>query len=152
MEQEIGSWDSVLLENLSEESFINNLHQRYKRDLIYVSTILPRVVVVVVLAFRPVLSCIFVGDYPLGLICVLLVLSRVADVHRDIFGGAEPVQAVDHLHAGSGAQVCQQEPVPAAASYVSIYMVAAIIGLFFFLEEHRIFFANPFLRKSVQES
>lgn len=37
MEQEIGSWDSVLLENLSEESFINNLHQRYKRDLIYVS-------------------------------------------------------------------------------------------------------------------
>lgn len=35
MEQEIGSWDSVLLENLSEESFINNLHQRYKRDLIY---------------------------------------------------------------------------------------------------------------------
>lgn len=37
MEQEIGSWDSVLLENLSEDSFINNLHQRYKRDLIYVS-------------------------------------------------------------------------------------------------------------------
>ncbi|XP_055632539.1 unconventional myosin-Ib isoform X2 [Toxorhynchites rutilus septentrionalis] len=35
MEQEIGSWDSVLLENLSEDSFINNLHQRYKRDLIY---------------------------------------------------------------------------------------------------------------------
>ncbi|XP_052866402.1 unconventional myosin-Ib [Anopheles cruzii] len=35
MEQEIGSWDSVLLENLSEESFISNLHQRYKRDLIY---------------------------------------------------------------------------------------------------------------------
>lgn len=39
MEQEIGSWDSVLLENLSEESFINNLHQRYKRDLIYVSVV-----------------------------------------------------------------------------------------------------------------
>ncbi|XP_055589131.1 unconventional myosin-Ia-like [Uranotaenia lowii] len=35
MEQEIGSWDSVLLENLSEDSFITNLHQRYKRDLIY---------------------------------------------------------------------------------------------------------------------
>ncbi|XP_038106815.1 unconventional myosin-Ia isoform X2 [Culex quinquefasciatus] len=35
MEQEIGSWDSVLLENLSEDSFISNLHQRYKRDLIY---------------------------------------------------------------------------------------------------------------------
>lgn len=57
MEQEIGSWDSVLLENLSEESFINNLHQRYKRDLIYVSCSL--------------LPCIFVRDY-LGLICVLL--------------------------------------------------------------------------------
>ncbi|XP_073815090.1 myosin 95E [Musca autumnalis] len=35
MEQEIGTWDSVLLENLSEDSFINNIHQRYKRDLIY---------------------------------------------------------------------------------------------------------------------
>lgn len=39
MEQEIGTWDSVLLENLSEDSFINNIHQRYKRDLIYVSWI-----------------------------------------------------------------------------------------------------------------
>lgn len=37
MEQEIGTWDSVLLENLSEDSFINNIHLRYKRDLIYVS-------------------------------------------------------------------------------------------------------------------
>jgi len=37
MEQEIGTWDSVLLENLSEDSFINNIHQRYKRDHIYVS-------------------------------------------------------------------------------------------------------------------
>ncbi|XP_043652246.1 unconventional myosin-Ia isoform X2 [Drosophila teissieri] len=35
MEQEIGTWDSVLLENLSEDSFINNIHQRYKRDHIY---------------------------------------------------------------------------------------------------------------------
>lgn len=39
MEQEIGTWDSVLLENLSEDSFINNIHQRYKRDHIYVSKI-----------------------------------------------------------------------------------------------------------------
>ncbi|XP_030080810.1 unconventional myosin-Ia isoform X1 [Drosophila hydei] len=35
MEQEIGTWDSVLLENLSEDSFISNIHQRYKRDHIY---------------------------------------------------------------------------------------------------------------------
>uniref|UniRef100_A0A1A9X1C4 Myosin motor domain-containing protein n=1 Tax=Glossina brevipalpis TaxID=37001 RepID=A0A1A9X1C4_9MUSC len=35
MEQEIGIWDSVLLENLSEDNFINNIHQRYKRDHIY---------------------------------------------------------------------------------------------------------------------
>ncbi|XP_037732773.1 unconventional myosin-Ia isoform X2 [Drosophila subpulchrella] len=35
MEQEVGTWDSVLLENLSEDSFINNIHQRYKRDHIY---------------------------------------------------------------------------------------------------------------------
>lgn len=37
LEQDIGSWDSVLLENLTEDSFISNLHQRYKRDHIYVS-------------------------------------------------------------------------------------------------------------------
>lgn len=36
MENEIGTWDSVLLENLSEDSFINNIHLRYKRDNIYV--------------------------------------------------------------------------------------------------------------------
>ncbi|XP_068152516.1 unconventional myosin-Ia isoform X4 [Drosophila tropicalis] len=35
MEEEIGTWDSVLLENLSEDSFISNIHQRYKRDYIY---------------------------------------------------------------------------------------------------------------------
>ncbi|XP_067617523.1 unconventional myosin-Ia isoform X2 [Eurosta solidaginis] len=35
MEQETGTWDSVLLENLSEDSFINNIHLRYKRDNIY---------------------------------------------------------------------------------------------------------------------
>lgn len=35
MEQDVGSWDSVLLENLTEDTFINNLHQRYKRDQIY---------------------------------------------------------------------------------------------------------------------
>lgn len=40
MEQEIGTWDSVLLENLSEDSFINNIHQRYKRDHIYVSDLI----------------------------------------------------------------------------------------------------------------
>lgn len=37
MEQEVGTWDSVLLENISEDSFISNIHQRYKRDCIYVS-------------------------------------------------------------------------------------------------------------------
>lgn len=37
MEQEIGTWDSVLLENLTEDNFISNLHQRYKKDHIYVS-------------------------------------------------------------------------------------------------------------------
>ncbi|XP_017471206.1 PREDICTED: uncharacterized protein LOC108362651 isoform X2 [Rhagoletis zephyria] len=35
MELEVGTWDSVLLENLSEDSFINNIHLRYKRDSIY---------------------------------------------------------------------------------------------------------------------
>ncbi|XP_024083277.1 unconventional myosin-Ia isoform X2 [Cimex lectularius] len=34
-EQEVGAWDSVLLDPLSEESFISNLHQRFKRDHIY---------------------------------------------------------------------------------------------------------------------
>lgn len=37
MEQEIGTWDSVLLENLTEDCFINNINQRYKKDHIYVS-------------------------------------------------------------------------------------------------------------------
>lgn len=36
-DQEIGCWDSVLLEHLTEDSFIANLHHRYKRDHIYVS-------------------------------------------------------------------------------------------------------------------
>lgn len=35
MDQEV-CLDSVLLENLTEDSFIGNLHQRYKRDNIYV--------------------------------------------------------------------------------------------------------------------
>lgn len=39
LEHEIGCWDSVLLEILTEDSFINNLHQRYKRDQIYVSLV-----------------------------------------------------------------------------------------------------------------
>ncbi|GJQ73930.1 Myo1C [Trypoxylus dichotomus] len=35
LEQEIGAWDSVLLEPLSEDIFISNLQQRFKRDHIY---------------------------------------------------------------------------------------------------------------------
>jgi myosin I len=35
LEPEVGSWDSVLLEHLSEDNFISNLQQRYKRDHIY---------------------------------------------------------------------------------------------------------------------
>ncbi|KAG8253105.1 microtubule motor activity protein [Homalodisca vitripennis] len=39
LEQEVGAWDSVLLDPLTEDSFIANLHQRFKRDHIYVSNI-----------------------------------------------------------------------------------------------------------------
>lgn len=35
LEQEIGAWDSVLLEPLTEDSFVGNLQQRFKRDHIY---------------------------------------------------------------------------------------------------------------------
>lgn len=35
LNQEVGAWDSVLLEPLTEDSFINNLQQRFKRDHIY---------------------------------------------------------------------------------------------------------------------
>lgn len=35
LEQEVGAWDSVLLEPLTEDSFITNLQQRFKRDQIY---------------------------------------------------------------------------------------------------------------------
>ncbi|XP_031619986.1 unconventional myosin-Ia isoform X2 [Contarinia nasturtii] len=31
----VGFWDSVLIENLTEETFISNIYQRYKRGLIY---------------------------------------------------------------------------------------------------------------------
>lgn len=34
--QNVGCWDSVLLENESENCFISNLQQRFKRDFIYV--------------------------------------------------------------------------------------------------------------------
>lgn len=35
LEQEVGAWDSVLLEPLSEDTFTANLQQRFKRDQIY---------------------------------------------------------------------------------------------------------------------
>jgi myosin-1 len=35
LEQEVGAWDSVLLEPLTEDTFIGNLQQRFKRDHIY---------------------------------------------------------------------------------------------------------------------
>lgn len=34
---EIGSWDVVLLEDLTEDNLLSNLTQRYKWDQIYVS-------------------------------------------------------------------------------------------------------------------
>lgn len=37
LDQEIGASDTVLLDPLNEDSFIANLHQRFKRDQIYVS-------------------------------------------------------------------------------------------------------------------
>jgi hypothetical protein len=37
MDHQIGCWDSVLLENESENCFISNLNLRFKRDIIYVS-------------------------------------------------------------------------------------------------------------------
>lgn len=35
LDQEVGAWDSVLLEPLTEDTFISNLQQRFKRDYIY---------------------------------------------------------------------------------------------------------------------
>ncbi|KAF7273349.1 hypothetical protein GWI33_013937 [Rhynchophorus ferrugineus] len=35
LDQEVGAWDTVLLEPLTEDSFITNLQQRFKRDHIY---------------------------------------------------------------------------------------------------------------------
>ncbi|XP_030747768.1 unconventional myosin-Ib [Sitophilus oryzae] len=35
LDQEVGTWDTVLLESLTEDSFIANLQQRFKRDHIY---------------------------------------------------------------------------------------------------------------------
>lgn len=41
-DENIGFWDSVLIENLTEESFVANLYQRYKKGLIYVSDAVKR--------------------------------------------------------------------------------------------------------------
>lgn len=35
LSQEVGTWDTVLLDPLTEDSFITNLQQRFKRDHIY---------------------------------------------------------------------------------------------------------------------
>ncbi|KAK6644338.1 hypothetical protein RUM43_000605 [Polyplax serrata] len=35
LDQEVGAWDSVLLDPLNSETFLNNLQQRFKRDHIY---------------------------------------------------------------------------------------------------------------------
>lgn len=34
---EVGSWDAVLLEDLTEDNLLSNLNQRYKWDQVYVS-------------------------------------------------------------------------------------------------------------------
>lgn len=36
LDQEVGLSDALLLEPPTEEAFVSNLHQRFKRDLIYV--------------------------------------------------------------------------------------------------------------------
>lgn len=42
MESELGTWDSVLLEHLTEDNFIHNIQQRYEQDSIYVRKILTK--------------------------------------------------------------------------------------------------------------
>lgn len=39
LEGSVGVGDSVLLEHLNEQCFLNNLYQRFNNDLIYVSSL-----------------------------------------------------------------------------------------------------------------
>ncbi|CAH1405965.1 unnamed protein product [Nezara viridula] len=48
-EQEVGAWDSVLLDPLTEETFIGNLHHRFKRDHIYVSLLVVIIALVLII-------------------------------------------------------------------------------------------------------
>lgn len=70
MEQEVGTWDSVLLENISEDSFISNIHQRYKRDCIYVSLIIVEIVLRILIDFY-----------------------SFSDLYRNIGGGSESLSS-----------------------------------------------------------
>jgi myosin-1 len=38
LDQEVGQRDATLIDPLTEDAFIANLHQRFKRDQIYVSS------------------------------------------------------------------------------------------------------------------
>lgn len=49
----VGFWDSVLIENLTEETFTSNIYQRYRRGLIYVS------IFMVLFSFEHVIMSLF---------------------------------------------------------------------------------------------
>lgn len=95
----VGFWDSVLIENLTEETFISNIYQRYKRGLIYVS----------IFVFRTVLQ-----DYSnLGL------LFLIADLHWCLSRCCQSLQTTCELFFRCHTNVCQIELFQATAAHVS---------------------------------
>ena len=123
LEQEIGSWDSVLLDNPSEDSFINNLHQRYKRDNIYVSFITFQFLHIHLSRIDN--NFIYFSNFVFDLFLV---------VHRHIFGCPKSLQAVIHLYAWPGRNLCQQEPFSITTTHVSWYLLLSFLPYYYYTD------------------
>ncbi|KAH9637109.1 hypothetical protein HF086_013925 [Spodoptera exigua] len=95
----VGQPDAVLLAPLSEDTFLHNLHVRYKRDIIYVSIGAPAAAA----SRRPAPPD----------------AARVADVRGQRAGVAEPVPPAAAVLGGPGACLPGAPALPAAAPPVS---------------------------------
>lgn len=101
-DENIGFWDSVLIENLTEESFIANLYQRYRKGLIYVRRTAMNLTFVVCDNWFEYLS-----SFP------------DADIYWRISGGHKSISSTAYLLARRCSNVCNIELLQITSSYVS---------------------------------
>lgn len=106
----VGFWDSVLIENLTEETFISNIYQRYKRGLIYVSVWF--------------IHWCFISRLRWGWICNFW-FSLNADIHRCLSRRCKSIQTSIQLLYRCHSNVCQIELLQTTASYVSMPLLNA---------------------------